>query len=76
MISIPETSFISTIDDASAWRDEIDQTGKKLVLTNGCFDLLHAGHVRYLREAKALGDYLLVALNGDASVRELEYDFS
>jgi rfaE bifunctional protein nucleotidyltransferase chain/domain len=46
--------------------------GRKLVFTNGCFDLLHAGHVRYLREARALGDALVVALNSDASVRELK----
>lgn len=46
--------------------------GRRLVLTNGCFDLLHAGHVRYLHEARALGDSLAVALNGDASVRRLK----
>lgn len=42
------------------------------MLTNGCFDLLHVGHVRYLEEARRLGDYLAVALNGDESVRELK----
>jgi rfaE bifunctional protein nucleotidyltransferase chain/domain len=46
--------------------------GKKLVATNGCFDLLHAGHVRYLQAARALGDALVVGLNGDQSVRELK----
>jgi len=46
--------------------------GKKLVLTNGCFDLLHTGHVRYLQQARNLGDALLVAVNNDASVRELK----
>ena len=46
--------------------------GKKLVFTNGCFDLLHVGHVRYLQAARALGDALLVAVNGDASVRALK----
>ena len=46
--------------------------GKKLVLTNGCFDLLHTGHVRYLEQARACGDALIVAVNGDASVRELK----
>ena len=46
--------------------------GRKLVFTNGCFDLLHAGHVRYLQQARSLGDALLVALNGDASVRALK----
>jgi len=43
-----------------------------VVVTNGCFDLLHVGHVRFLQEARALGDSLLVGLNGDASVRELK----
>ena len=46
--------------------------GEKLVFTNGCFDLLHPGHVRYLQQARALGDALLVALNGDVSVRALK----
>jgi rfaE bifunctional protein nucleotidyltransferase chain/domain len=46
--------------------------GKKIVFTNGCFDLLHAGHVRYLREAAALGDVLVVGLNSDASVRQFK----
>ena len=46
--------------------------GRKVVLTNGCFDLLHAGHIAYLRQARALGDALVVALNSDASVRELK----
>jgi D-beta-D-heptose 7-phosphate kinase/D-beta-D-heptose 1-phosphate adenosyltransferase len=45
---------------------------KKIVFTNGCFDLLHVGHVRYLQNAKALGDVLVVALNTDASVQKLK----
>jgi rfaE bifunctional protein nucleotidyltransferase chain/domain len=45
---------------------------KTIVFTNGCFDILHAGHVRYLSEAKKLGDLLVVGLNSDASVRELK----
>jgi len=53
---------------ASACRSQ----GKRLVLANGCFDLLHVGHVRYLRAARSLGDVLLVALNGDAAVRRLK----
>ncbi len=47
-------------------------SGKTLVVTNGCFDLLHAGHVTYLERARSLGDALLIGLNGDASVRELK----
>jgi len=45
---------------------------RRIVFTNGCFDLLHSGHVRYLRAARALGDILVVALNSDASVRRLK----
>ena len=46
--------------------------GKKIVFTNGCFDILHKGHVTYLNEAKKLGDLLLVGLNSDASVKRLK----
>ena len=46
--------------------------GKRLVLTNGCFDLLHTGHARYLQQARELGDALIVAVNSDRSVRELK----
>lgn len=53
-------------------RDRLRQEGLKLVFTNGCFDLLHAGHVRYLEEARALGDRLLVAVNADETVAALK----
>jgi rfaE bifunctional protein nucleotidyltransferase chain/domain len=53
---------------AAGWRAQ----GKRLVLANGCFDLLHVGHVRYLQAARALGDALVVGLNSDASVRRLK----
>ncbi len=46
--------------------------GRKIVFTNGCFDIIHAGHVRYLRDAKALGDILVVAMNSDLSIREIK----
>jgi D-beta-D-heptose 7-phosphate kinase/D-beta-D-heptose 1-phosphate adenosyltransferase len=48
--------------------------GQKVVMTNGCFDILHAGHIQYLRQAKALGDKLVIAVNDDASVRGLKGD--
>lgn len=48
------------------------KSGKSIVFTNGCFDLIHAGHVRYLTEAKALGDVLVVGLNSDESVRRIK----
>jgi len=59
-------------EEVRVLRDRLDSEGKKLVFTNGCFDLLHAGHVRYLNEARALGDAMVVALNSDASVKELK----
>src|SRR5215467_3321761 len=52
--------------------EKLRASGKKIVATNGCFDLLHVGHVRYLQAARALGDFLAVGLNGDRSVRELK----
>ena len=59
-------------DTLPAWRAALRQSGRRLVATNGCFDFLHVGHVTYLESARALGDALLVGLNGDASVRELK----
>ena len=46
--------------------------GKKIVFTNGCFDILHAGHVRYLKKARSLGDALIVGLNSDSSIRAIK----
>jgi rfaE bifunctional protein nucleotidyltransferase chain/domain len=54
------------------WREEIGRRGAKLVVTNGCFDLLHAGHVTYLEQARRLGDALLVGVNGDRAVQVLK----
>ena len=54
--------------------DEIRRLGKKIVFTNGCFDIIHAGHVRYLTAAKNFGDVLIVGLNSDESVRRLKGD--
>ncbi len=48
------------------------KAGKKIVFTNGCFDILHVGHVRYLSQARSLGDKLVIGLNADASVRNLK----
>jgi rfaE bifunctional protein nucleotidyltransferase chain/domain len=59
-------------DQATAWRAEQAATGRIVVFTNGCFDLLHAGHVHYLAWARAQGDALIVGLNSDASVRSLK----
>lgn len=51
---------------------ESERSQKKIVFTNGCFDILHIGHVRYLQEARSLGDCLVVGLNSDASVKRLK----
>jgi D-beta-D-heptose 7-phosphate kinase/D-beta-D-heptose 1-phosphate adenosyltransferase len=53
-------------------RERLRAAGKRLVFTNGCFDLLHVGHARYLQAARREGDALVVAINADASVRELK----
>ena len=55
-----------------AWRAAVRASGKRLVVTNGCFDLLHVGHVTYLESARNQGDVLLVGINSDAAVRELK----
>jgi rfaE bifunctional protein nucleotidyltransferase chain/domain len=52
--------------------DKLKSDGKKIVFTNGCFDIIHAGHIRYLKDAKALGDVLVVGLNSDKSVSEIK----
>lgn len=59
-------------DEAQRWRDENRKRGLITVFTNGCFDLLHLGHVMLLEQAKALGDKLIVGLNSDDSVRKLK----
>src|SRR3972149_9889114 len=59
-------------EDLRAKVAELRRAGKRVVFTNGCFDLLHRGHVRYLAAARGLGDVLIVGLNSDASVRALK----
>jgi rfaE bifunctional protein nucleotidyltransferase chain/domain len=63
---------ILTAEQARALGKEMREGGRQLVFTNGCFDLLHVGHARYLQAARAFGDALLVAINGDESVRALK----
>jgi rfaE bifunctional protein nucleotidyltransferase chain/domain len=60
------------LEELSEHSKRLRAAGQKLVATNGCFDLLHVGHVRYLQGARMLGDLLAVGLNGDRSVRELK----
>lgn len=63
---------LKSLEELKRILDQCRGEGKRIVLANGCFDLLHVGHVRYLRAARALGDVLVVALNNDASVRALK----
>jgi rfaE bifunctional protein nucleotidyltransferase chain/domain len=63
---------LKTIKELKAIVERSRKRGKKVVLANGCFDLLHVGHLRYLEAAKRLGDLLIVAINGDDSVRRLK----
>jgi rfaE bifunctional protein nucleotidyltransferase chain/domain len=65
-------SKIIAWDDLPAWRKQFRGSGKKLVVTNGCFDLLHLGHITYLETARNLGDALLIGVNSDAAVRGLK----
>jgi rfaE bifunctional protein nucleotidyltransferase chain/domain len=69
---LPQNSKIAEWETLLAWRQRQRAAGKTVVWTNGCFDLLHAGHVRNLRAARSLGDALVVGLNGDESVRGLK----
>jgi D-glycero-beta-D-manno-heptose 1-phosphate adenylyltransferase len=68
----PARSKILLLDDAYAVVDRHKARGDRVVFTNGCFDLLHPGHTRYLADARKLGEVLIVALNSDRSVRELK----
>jgi D-beta-D-heptose 7-phosphate kinase/D-beta-D-heptose 1-phosphate adenosyltransferase len=63
---------IMGLDQAVEKRDRLALAGKKTVFTNGCFDLLHTGHLRYLDQARSLGDFLLVGLNSDGSIKRLK----
>lgn len=63
---------IKNIDELKMEIDRLKTRGKKIVFTNGCFDLLHPGHVRYLYAARQAGDYLVVGLNSDKSVRAIK----
>lgn len=63
---------IKTLEEVVEIRQRLRREGKALVFTNGCFDILHAGHVRYLNQARSLGDVLVLALNSDKSVRAIK----
>jgi rfaE bifunctional protein nucleotidyltransferase chain/domain len=63
---------LKTAGELAVLRAKLDSRGQRLVFTNGCFDLLHVGHIRYLQAARAMGEALVVAVNGDDSVRSLK----
>ena len=65
---------IKTIPELQPLLGILRACGKKIVFTNGCFDLLHTGHTRYLAKARSLGDILIIAVNSDASVRDIKGD--
>lgn len=67
-----ENTKIKTLEELKAIKDDDKMEGKKFIWTNGCFDLLHPGHIDYLKKAKKLGDYLVVGLNSDSSVKQLK----
>lgn len=67
-----ETGKILQRAEAGDIGEALRQEGKKIVFTNGCFDILHVGHVRYLQAARDLGNWLIVGVNSDASVRHLK----
>ena len=64
--------MVLDISQLSSIVDSLKQAGKRIVFTNGCFDIIHVGHVRYLKEARSLGDVLVVGLNSDESVRAIK----
>ncbi|MCP4724521.1 MAG: D-glycero-beta-D-manno-heptose 1-phosphate adenylyltransferase [bacterium] len=67
-----KTENIYDLEDLVIIRDDLRSDNKKVVFTNGCFDFIHRGHIEYLRKARELGDFLIVAVNTDDSVRRLK----
>ena len=72
MTKFDSRSKVKTRRQLQVSLSRLQQGGKKIVFTIGCFDLIHPGHIRYLEKARAQGDYLVVALNSDASVRRIK----
>ncbi len=71
-IITPEHKIFASLSQAMDWRETLRSAGRKLALTNGCFDILHRGHAEYLLAARNLADALVVLLNSDESVRKLK----
>lgn len=68
------TPYIKTLEEILPIRQKFKEQNKKVVFTNGCFDILHAGHVDYLTKAKSLGDVLIVGMNSDQSMKSIKGD--
>jgi rfaE bifunctional protein nucleotidyltransferase chain/domain len=68
----PIAEKLKNLADLKSERDQLRSSGKKVVFTNGCFDILHPGHTRYLSAARALGHFLIVGVNSDRSVRAIK----
>ena len=71
-VVIPDSMKLITLEELAKLSTRLRTEGKRVVATNGCFDILHVGHVRYLAAARELGDVLVVGLNGDDSIRQLK----
>ncbi len=71
MVRNPQNK-IFTLNEAIVWRRQLRQEGRSLVVTNGCFDILHRGHAEYIHRSRLLGDALLILLNSDSSIRSLK----
>lgn len=67
-----EQKKVMSREEARTWRKDVGKSGREVVFTNGCFDIIHMGHVKLLQQAKEEGDYLIVGLNSDDSVRKLK----
>lgn len=68
----PDSEKILSLEDLRGAVERDKKAGRRVIFANGCFDILHVGHVRYLRGARSLGDVLIVAVNSDASARRLK----
>lgn len=72
MMNRDPQKLVMTLEQAVAWRNELRKNGRKLAVTNGCFDILHRGHAQYLYESRELADALLILMNSDNAVRSLK----
>ena len=67
-----QNKIVTNLDDLIKITNKLKEEGNKIVFGNGCFDIIHVGHIRYLKEAKSLGNYLIIAINSDLSTKKLK----